>query len=72
MLRIFRSPKLQCLQDPHEINGDNLNNVRHEASRHFKEKKREFLKDKISELSMNNKNKNIRDLYIGINEFKRG
>jgi hypothetical protein len=31
-------------------NGDNLNNVRREASRHFRNKKREYLKDKINEL----------------------
>jgi hypothetical protein len=30
------------------------------------------MKDKINELAMNNKNKNIRDLYRGINGFKRG
>jgi hypothetical protein len=35
-------------------------------------KKREYLKDKIYELATNIKNKNIRDLYRGINEFKRG
>jgi hypothetical protein len=50
------------LQDPSEINEDNLNNVRHEASRHFRNKKREYLKDKTNELAMNSKNKNIRDL----------
>ncbi|PNF28088.1 hypothetical protein B7P43_G12259, partial [Cryptotermes secundus] len=33
---------------------------------------REHLKDKIDELAMNSKNKNIRDLYRGINDFKRG
>jgi hypothetical protein len=33
---------------------------------------REYLKDKINELAMNSKNKNIRDLYRGINGFKRG
>jgi hypothetical protein len=64
--------KLQWLQDPSEINGDNLNNVRYEASRHFRNKKREYLEDKINELAMNSKNKNIRDLYRGINEFKWG
>jgi hypothetical protein len=58
------------LQDPSQINGDNLNNVRREASRHFWNKKREYLKDKINELAANSKNKNIRDLYRGINEFK--
>jgi hypothetical protein len=35
-------------------------------------KKREYLKDKINELATNSKNKHIRDLYRGINEFKRG
>jgi hypothetical protein len=29
------------------------------------------LKDKIDELAMNSKNKNVRDLYRGINDFKR-
>jgi hypothetical protein len=62
---------LQWLQDPNEISGDNLNNVRLEASRHFRNKKRKYLKGKINELAMNSKNKNIRDLYRGINEFKR-
>jgi hypothetical protein len=62
--------KLQWLQDPSEINGVNLNNVRCEASRYFRNTKREYLKDKINELAMNSKNKNIRDLYRGINGFK--
>jgi hypothetical protein len=34
--------------------------------------KSEYVKGKINELAMNSKNKNIRDLYRGINEFKRG
>jgi hypothetical protein len=33
--------KLQWLQDPSEINGDNLNNIRREGSRHFRNKERE-------------------------------
>jgi hypothetical protein len=32
----------------------------------------EYLKDKIDELATNSKNKNIRDLYRGMNGFKRG
>jgi hypothetical protein len=60
------------LPDPSEINGCNLNNVRREASRYFRNKKREHLKDKINKLATNSKKKNIRDLYRGINEFKRG
>jgi hypothetical protein len=62
-----KQAKLQWLQDPSAINGDNLNNVGHETSRHFRNKKREYLKDKINELATNSKNKNIRDLYRGIN-----
>jgi chemotaxis methyl-accepting protein methylase len=51
--------------------GDNLNNLRREASRHFRNKKRQYMKDRINELATNSKNKNISDLYRGINEFKR-
>jgi hypothetical protein len=31
--------------------------------------KMEYLKVKINELAINSKNKNIRELYIGLNEF---
>jgi hypothetical protein len=37
------------------MSGDNLDNVRHEASRHLRNKKREYLKGKINELTMNHK-----------------
>jgi hypothetical protein len=67
-----KQTKLLWLQDPSEANEDNLSDVRQEASRHFRNKKREYLKDKINELELNSKNKNIRDLYRGINEFKKG
>jgi hypothetical protein len=60
------------LQHPSQINGNNLQNLRHETSRKFTKKKRECLKDKINEPETNNKNKIIRDLYRGINEFKKG
>jgi hypothetical protein len=62
---------LQWLQDPSQINGDNFNNVKHEASRHYRNKKREYLKDKINKLATNSKNI-IRDQYRGVNEFKNG
>jgi hypothetical protein len=38
-------------------NGGNLNNIRCEASSHFRNKKMEDVKDKINELAMNSKNK---------------
>jgi hypothetical protein len=60
------------LQNPSQINGGNLQNLRRETSRTFRNRKREHLKGKINELETNNKNKNVRDLYRGINEFKKG
>jgi hypothetical protein len=65
---------MQWLQDPNRSNLDNLNNARHEASRHFRNKEREYLKTKINELETNikNKNKNIRELCRGITDFKKG
>jgi hypothetical protein len=60
------------LQNPKQINGDILKNLRSETSRTFRIKKRKYLKGKINELETNNKNKNIRDLYRSINEFKKG
>jgi hypothetical protein len=60
------------LQNPSQINGDNLQNLRCENSRTLRNKKREYLEGKINKLRSDNKNKNIRDLYRGINEFKKG
>jgi hypothetical protein len=54
------------------MNGESLKNLRSETSRIFRNKKRDYLKGKINELETNNKNKNIRDLYRSINEFKKG
>jgi hypothetical protein len=40
------------------MNGDDMNNVRREASRTFRTKEREYLKDKIND-ETNSKNNNI-------------
>jgi hypothetical protein len=48
LLNQRKQAKLQWLQDPSEINGDNPNNVRCEARRYFRNKKSEYLKDKKS------------------------
>jgi hypothetical protein len=50
LLNQRKQDKLQWLHDASEINGDNLNNVRSEASRHFRNKKRECLKIKLMSL----------------------
>ena len=51
---------MQWLHDPNPNNIDNINNVRHEASRHFRNKNNAYLKAKIDELETNSKAKNIR------------
>jgi hypothetical protein len=66
-----KQAKLQWLQNPNQINGDNLQNLRRKTNRTIRKKKREYLKDKIVELESNNRNKNIREWYRGINEFKK-
>jgi hypothetical protein len=45
------------LQNSNQINGDNLQNLRRETNRTFRNKKREYLKGKINQLENNNKNK---------------
>ena len=66
-----KQAKMQWLQNPNQSNLDNLNNVRREASRHSRNKKKEYVKAKIEELETKSKIKNIRDLYRGINDFKK-
>jgi len=45
--------------------------LRQEA-KYFRHKKKECLKDKIENLKLTVKTKNIRDLYRGISDFKKG
>jgi len=64
--------KMQWIQDPSQSNVDNLNSVRREVSRHFRNKKKAYLRAKIEELETNSTIQNIRDLYRGISDFKKG
>jgi hypothetical protein len=48
-------PKRQWLQEPIKSNVNNLNNVRRDASRHFRNKKKEYLKAEIEGLETNSK-----------------
>jgi len=63
---------MQWVHQPNQSNVDNLNNVRCEDSSHLRNKKKEYLKAKIEELETNSTIKNIRDLYRGITDFKKG
>jgi hypothetical protein len=40
--------KLHWLKDPSELNEEDVNNASREASRYFRNTKREYLKDKIN------------------------
>jgi len=64
-----KQAKIQWTQDPSQSNVHILNNVRHEVSRHFRNKKKAYLRAKIEELGTNSKIQNIKDLYRGINDF---
>jgi hypothetical protein len=41
---------MQGLQDPYQNNVDNLNNIRWEPSRYFRNEKREYLKGKLTNM----------------------
>jgi hypothetical protein len=67
-----KQAKTQWMQDPSQSNVNNLNKVRRDASRHFRNKKKAYFKSKIEEMETNSKINNIRDLYRGINYVKKG
>src|SRR5215469_10874590 len=67
-----KQAKMQWIRDPSRSNVDDLNNIRRDASRHCRNKEKAYLKAKIEELETNSKVKNVRDLYRGINDFKKG
>ena len=50
---------MQWVQDPSQSNVDNLNNVRHEVSRHFRNKKKAYLRARIEELETNSRKKTL-------------
>jgi hypothetical protein len=60
---------VQWIQDPSQTNADVINNVRRDANRHSRNKKKEYLKANIEELETNSKIKNIRYLYRPIKDF---
>ena len=62
---------MQGVQDPSQSNVDNLNNVRRDVCRKFRNKKEAYLRAKI-ELETNSKINNIRDLYWALNDMKKG
>jgi len=64
--------KMQWIQSPSQNKVDNRKNVRRAVGRHFRNKKEAYLRPNIEELETITNIQNIRDLYRGISEFKKG
>jgi hypothetical protein len=60
---------MQWFQDPDQSNVDKLNNVRGEARRHCRTKKKEYLQVTFAELETNSKIKKKSKICRGINDF---
>jgi hypothetical protein len=67
-----RSRLNAVVQKPSQSNVGNLNAVRRETNRQFRNIKKEYMKDETEELETNSRMKNIRDLYRCVNDFKKG
>jgi hypothetical protein len=58
-----KQAKMQWIQDPSRSNVNNVNNgIRRDASRHFRNKKKAYLKVKIEEFESNSNINNVKDL----------
>jgi hypothetical protein len=57
--RYRKQARLQWLQDPIKINGNNLSKIRRETSRQFRNKRKKYMNENTDELSMNNEIKKI-------------
>ena len=67
-----KQAKIQWIQDPSQSMVDNLNNVRREVSRHFRNKKKAYLRAKIEELETNSKIQNIHTCIGASVTLRRG
>jgi len=67
-----KQAKMQWIQDPSQSNVDILNNVRREVRRHFRNKKKAYMRAKIEELETNSKIKHITDFYRASMTLRRG
>jgi len=63
---------MRRVRSPSQISVDNLNNVRRAVSRHFRNKKKAYLRARIEELESSSTISNFKDLYRSISDFKKG
>ena len=67
-----KQAKIQWIEHLSRNNVDNMNNVKRDASRSFRKKKKSYLKANFEELEIYSTINNVKDLYRGINGFKKG
>jgi hypothetical protein len=68
----MKQAKTLRVKDPSQINVYNLNNVRREASKHLRNKKKEHLKAKSEQLEINSEIKNIKTCIGASVTLRRG
>jgi hypothetical protein len=59
-----KQAKMQWIQDPSQNNVDNMNNVRRDASRHFRNKQKAYLKAKIEEFLISEFRRILNIVYV--------
>ena len=69
--RTKETGQVEIFAGSNKLNTDNYHTERRETSCTLRNKKRDYLKGKLSEIDTNSKNKNITDLYKGIKDFKK-
>ena len=67
-----KQTKLLWLQSPNNQTAEDFSNVRRDTGGSFRKKKRNYMKAKVNKLEENSKNKNIQEMYKGVNEIKMG
>ena len=67
-----KQARQRWLGNKNEANTNNYSNAKRNATRVFRNKKREYLMQKIQEIEENWKTNNIRDLYKGVNSLRKG
>jgi hypothetical protein len=67
-----KQTKLLWLQNPNNQTAEDFSNVRRDNCIMSRKRKRDYMKAKFKNLEENSKDKNIREMYKGIIEFKKG
>ena len=62
----------KTLQNPNDQTAEYFSNVRRDPCRMFWKKKCDYMMAKVNKLEENSKSKNIREMYKGINNLKKG